>query len=1593
MTDSRTVKQRLEDARRDLLDLSLRNTLLNFRELSSSGVRIIDERSSEVFRILVGEGRAMSFLSAPEPKKNDERDPEQLYLSTVFSQPEEDSEESDDRHVDDKLQTPYSDAKLQRRLLNTYYKAKTHIEERGVNVLFLALGTLHWYEDAGSKSEHLAPLILVPVELYRTNVRARFKVRYTGAGVGSNRCLEVKLKLENGVDLPKLSEDEAIDVPGFLAGVSSALGELAKWQVSVDAIHLGFFSFAKLLMYEDLDSERWPSENKPHDHPLLSRVLGEGFRDEGLGPPADTSLDTVLGPEDIFQVLDADSSQTEAIATALAGQSMVIQGPPGTGKSQTITNLMAEAVMAGKKVLFVAEKMAALEVVKRRLVNHGLGDLVLELHSHNVNKKQVLEEIGRTLSLNEPSGEDRGLQAANAKQARDRLNAYARAVNAPIAPSGVSPFRAYGRFLVASRTLQKLQPPRIAYSGFERWSDEECNRRLAHINDLQGALARMGRPTDHPFWGSEAEVFVPTLDRGPVSESAGTALKRLLDFQMIVQSIAEFLQLPEPDSLDQADRYLSFLQSVMRLPNLGGIRVETSEWTAKSPEIQRAIGLGARIAVTRAEQGPRLMAEAWGRDVTSLKEMTAFYGGKWWRFLSSPYRRCRRELSGFWNGSLPSDHQVVLKALDAILLVEKLQTDLRQLDGLLASLFGDRGTAVDRDWAELSRISSFLQQTHEAVARHALPAQALAVLQRDATSHRGVAQLVEKASASRQALGDALQEALRTSKFPENVEISSWPFSILQPKLKGWHQSPARLHEMAVFNRESRELSALGLETLVRAAESWPEAASGLTDLFNQCRSAALIEAALRQRPEIAVFDGVRHASAIDRFRTADRKLIESNRIAIAHAHWEGLPDLVGAGQVGVLRHELQKKSRHRPIRQLMSDAGRAVQAAKPVFMMSPLSVAAFLPPDSVEFDLVLFDEASQVRPVDAFGALLRARQAVVVGDSKQLPPTAFFERRLEEEFDQDEETQDQTSDLESVLGLFLAKGAPQRMLRWHYRSRHESLIAVSNREFYDGGLMIFPSPDAEKEDLGLVFHHLPNCHYERGTGRSYNRDEAKVVAKAVMRHAKLCAHLSLGVAAFSQAQMQVILDEVELARRQDPSREDFFSSHPDEPFFVKNLENVQGDERDVIFISVGYGRTKEGFLAMSFGPLNRDGGERRLNVLITRARRRCEVFSNLKAQDIDISRARGPGVVALKRYLNYAELGSLDVPASPSNEAQSPFETEVARSLIGYGYTVDLQVGSAGFFIDLAVRDPAAPGRYLLGIECDGASYHSSRWARDRDRLRQEVLEGLGWKLHRIWSTDWFRDPDSELRRCLEAIEDCISGATGVQSTTASTSFQVPRKEVASIDHSQLGDLAEPVFTPYELASLTLGQQSPQDFAALPESHLAEKVKQVVDVEAPVHVDEVMSRIANAVGILRVGSRIRQTLDRAVTAAVRSGLIRRGKDDFLWRAASNEVKPRNRADLPNASRNFDVISSAEIQAAIVAEVERSHGIAVSAVAQVVCRRFGFGRSTENMQRRVNRVLAATIEIARLVERNGMVLLPAEPDGSGGPGASRRSPV
>ncbi|WP_132054534.1 DUF3320 domain-containing protein [Pseudocnuella soli] len=1540
------IRSRLQAARKELLDLGLRNPLINYRRLQSRGVQVVAERSADVFQLLVQDEKALFFV----PLKEGSTINELSSNSATFT--------------DNKLQTGEPEALLQKRLLQTYYAARTAIEEQGVNILYLALGMIHWKESERSSEVRRAPALLVPVALERTTARERFSLRYTLEDIGSNLSMEAKVKGEYGVQLPQLPEEEDWTIDTYLSSLEAALESLPGWKLERDEIELGFFSFGKFMIYHDLDEEHWPEGKNPVSHSVLQSLLHDGFNDGAPTFSENDFIDNVPPAQELFQVVDADSSQVLAMLAVHEGKNLVIQGPPGTGKSQTITNIIAHAIGQGKRVLFVAEKLAALEVVKRRLDALHLGEACLELHSHKANKKTLHAEMRRVLELGKPAVQHLQQQVSLLTSMRAELNEYCAAVNKEIQNSGLSTHDVSGLLLQLSEQTGGIALPRIAMHDWQRWDNVTAQEATATAAAIEARIRELGVPSANPFWGTKLRVMLPQ-QQDALCDAIGAAMEQNSKFTNLLHWVSESLGLHPPANREEAHKLASALELLSQNPGVAGLAVDDRSWIQQAPAISNWLVAGSRYDGLQKQYAGTFLSIAWTQDVLPIREEILAHGDQFFRFLNSGYKAAIKRLQSLLQTPLPKDKSIRLQLVHAIIEAQGLLPQVQQPKFDAANLYGKTWQGAESDWNQLQQQFRFLQEAHQQHAAGKLPADFFAVFANNIVGAKCAAmhqQLLQEINGHGRTIHSVAEKlALDESTLFGGQTFLAQPFNKQLEQLQYWLAHLPQIHGAVSWNNLADDANSKGLNALISAATHWEGAGRFLKLALQKSWWEFLLEQAMQNEPALRKFERNRHEELIQQFGKLDVLNLQLNRAKAALAHWEGMPEPEGGGQMQVLRTEFNKKSRHKPIRKLMGDAGLAIQAIKPVFMMSPLSIANFLPAGALDFDLVIFDEASQVRPVDALGAIIRGRQLVVVGDSKQLPPTSFFDALTGEP---DEDSDSITADMQSILGLCDAQGAPQRMLRWHYRSRHQSLIQVSNHEFYENKLVVFPAA-GQKQQAGLSFHHLPNSAYMRGTTRT-NPEEAKKVVLAILDHAQQHPKLSLGVAAFSTAQQQAIQDELEIQRKQHPEVEPFFSSHKEEPFFIKNLENVQGDERDVIFISIGYGRDETGNFSMSFGPLNADGGERRLNVLITRARLRCAVFSNLTSADIDLNRTQSAGIAALKRFLHFAQHGQMDLPAASGLPAQSPFEEAVADRLLQLGYKVHRQVGSEGFYIDLAIEDPEHSGRYLLGIECDGASYHSARSARDRDRLRQQVLEAMGWRMHRIWSTDWFRNPEQELRRVVNAIEQSWKQQLDVpeEDDLPATDTSLVREEVIE-EKNQL--------EPYEVAKLPTEIAS-KEVHLHPVGKMSRWVEMVVATESPVHEEEIVRRMVEAAGVTRIGPRIRDHIRLAIRFTEGSGRIER-KESFLWYAGHAAPPLRNRSALSAASKKFKYIAPEEIAGVLLKVVGDAVAIDPEAAFPLVAKALGFSRVTEEMRQDILKVIPSLVQADILLQEGAVITL------------------
>jgi very-short-patch-repair endonuclease len=767
------------------------------------------------------------------------------------------------------------------------------------------------------------------------------------------------------------------------------------------------------------------------------------------------------------------------------------------------------------------------------------------------------------------------------------------------------------------------------------------------------------------------------------------------------------------------------------------------------------------------------------------------------------------------------------------------------------------------------------------------------------------------------------------------------------------------------------------------------------------------LTAVITSRPVLERFSSLTHEQRVAEFRALDERVFLENRAALVGElrdrlqHQLRTPD--AAAGMPLLRRELAKQRAHAPLRKTLTEANATVRAIKPCWMMSPLTVAQYLRGDAPTFDVVIFDEASQLPVEDAVGAVMRGRQLVVVGDPKQLPPTNFFTASIgQTDVARGDDGTPIYEDAESILEEFMGAGLPMSRLKWHYRSAHESLITFSNVSFYDADLYTFPSVETGTDSAGVQFRFVDDGVYE---GKGLNLAEARRVADEVVRFAKEQLDRrergepaqSLGVGTFNLRQQLAIQDELEQRRRDDPSIEPFFDRGVPEPFFVKNLENIQGDERDTVFLSVTYAKGPDGKLRYNFGPLNGENGWRRLNVLTTRARRRMLVFSSMRGDEINAAATTSRGAQLLREFLRYAEHGRLDgTIASASAATESPFERDVLRELTLRGLTVVPQVGTAGYRIDLGVLDETTPGRFLCGIECDGVAYHSSETARDRDRLRQQVLEARGWTIHRVWSTDWFKDRRGQIDRLVALIEgDRRRGRESREAERAARERALAEAAVraeaeADARRAQAALVAAASVRPYVRPSAAAyavtpgeGRYAGDDLLTTSVGRLLGAVREVVDTEGPIHETDLMTRVAAMWGS-RAGSRIQARIAEVTRAAERDGLlVRRGP--FLWRRdGALTVRSRAGTRIP-AER----IAPEEYREAVRAVLASGHAFSRAQLTTEVRSVLGFARTGAALDETIGRAIDELLAAGVLGEASAGLCLRRAPDDGATSAASR----
>jgi very-short-patch-repair endonuclease len=1175
----------------------------------------------------------------------------------------------------------FTDADLRadaiRRVQAIYRKARELQEERGIRAAYLASGMARWDE---LFLEPAAPVLLRGLTIAPT------RARHDDFDLGLDEEAEVnpvllhKLATVFGAATEELAAERgdrliraltraaiAAEVPGF---------EIRPRQV------IGTFTYAKLPMVRDLEA----AGDLLGDSDVVAAIAGDIEAQELLNgdDAAEPALDA---PEQDYSVLDADSSQRSAIGAVLSGHSLVIHGPPGTGKSQTIANLIAALVARGRKVLFVAEKRAAIDAVLSRLKSVDLGEAVLDIHEGTRDRQRIARDLGDTLDLAQrtEAPEVAGLHRRLVDRQR-RLKENVAALHQVHQPWGLTPFEIQSALLglpKEAHTLVRLAAPELITAGrADRIRDEL--REFAHL----GGFAI--RPASTPWYGA----------RLPTTEAARHAcdLVARLSSHSIPMLVHHCRRAAEETGLRPPGSYREAAAIILLYASIAQTRATLDAGVYRADPERLAVACGEGTGLKFRER------HALRKQARAL-----------WRPTAGPA------------AAEPSKEELAAALTEAARQLAEWR-EVRTSDGLpmLPSAHGElAGLAAEVD-GQLSALRSYIR----------LPADPEPIL--------------EELAADRE---------------------TAWKLP--------------RLYELGTGFDESG-LGAL-LDELARR-QATPDLAAAA---FDQAWYTTILDRIRVADPRYAAHRGGALDEIASDFRVRDVQHLSANRARVRRAWAQQLREATDRHplQARVIRKQAALRRGHLPLRRLVDQAHDVLFALKPCWAASPLIVSQVLPAARL-FDVVIFDEASQIIPADAIPSIMRGHQIVVAGDDRQLPPTNFF-RQIGDESDEAAEDEDSLvsfgAGFESVLEA-LRPLLPTWPLAWHYRSRDERLVAFSNTHIYGGALTTFPGVLRDDCLRHVVVAQGP----EPGQEVSVTAEVEQVV-ELILEHARLRSHESLGVIALGIKHADRIDTALRGALAAHPGLEAFFAEDQPEPFFVKNLERVQGDERDAIILSIGYGKHPDGRMRYQWGPLLRDGGERRLNVAATRAKHRLTLVSSFSSHDIDPDRVTKAGARLLADYLEYASSGGTAVSASGADEL-NPFEADVRDRLAGFGITVVPQYGVGGYRIDFAAAHPQDPDRMVLAIEADGASYRQSGSVRDRDRLRGEHLQRLGWSFHRLWSTNWFYDAKAEVTKLRDAYDRAVAEADeAAPPQPAPPAPEPPRPEEPAAPPGQELDLSGP--------------------------------------------------------------------------------------------------------------------------------------------------------------------------------------------------------
>lgn len=1578
------TKQKLWE--RKLLDLSLRNNLLNLR-VTQNTIQIISI-SLNSFEDALADGDEFQVL----PKPNDWANP--LSISGVYqavnqSDPIVDLLKHEIAHK--RLRSYLTEGELSSALTKLYRSSRVSLEENGANTLYLALGFLKWYETPKSELPRYAPLLLLPVEIIRKSAQKGYVIRSREEETLMNITLLEMLRQDFGIvitGLDELPRDESgVDVKRIFNIVRQGIMAQTRWDVEEEAF-LGTFSFNKFIMWNDIHNN---ADKLKENKIVASLISGKMEWETSETLVLESNLDREYLPSDIALPISADSSQLEAICAAVQDKSFVLHGPPGTGKSQTITNIIANALYQGKKVLFVAEKMAALSVVQKRLTDIGLDPFCLELHSNKSKKSTILEQLQKTTEVIKKSSPlEYQAEAERLHTLRTELNEYVESLHKQH-QSGFSLFDCFTGYAQLNGASDCITLEERFLDGL---NSDKFVEYTEIVEELQNVGSLCGHPSGHPL----AEIKTTSYSQQAKANAFELISSYIRLLIQLDQSHKELRKLLKMDvSIYSREQDLAATQLSKELLGLPDTPAEIMSAGNVENTLGNIIEL-SRHGIKRDSYRQELLNDF----NKGILQFDAEHGLATWNSASAKWflpkwleqNKVLKSLNPM-SKSGKANKQNVISCLEKLILYKQEQEILDENTPMLSKTLDFLWNSGNSDWAKLIQLCEAVIRTHQFTV--SLTGDPLLAMQ--IRTNLSV-QLSEGSRAYLEVNGKILQTFIgindriketetRLSEllgisFSDNEDKNFDWIEIWKQKAQKWNENLDSLRDWTSWNLVVGKCLKFDLEPVVSTYKSGKLKNEEVVNSFKKALYRQCSERIISHDPQLSAFNGKLFENKIRKFKEKSKYFEELTKAELYSKLASSIPSFTKeasqSSEIGILQRAIRSKGRGMSVRKLFDLIPNLLPRMCPCMLMSPISVAQYFDVDHSKFDLVVFDEASQMPTCEAVGAIARGKNVIVVGDPKQMPPTSFFSTSNFDEENAEKE------DLESILDDCLALSIPSKHLLWHYRSKHESLIAFSNSNYYDNKLMTFPSPDDIATKVNNI--HVPGF-YDRGKTRQ-NKFEAAAIVEEVLRRLTdpVLSQRSIGIVTFSSTQQNLIDDLLTEAFVKNPEME-LVAKQLNEEIFIKNLENVQGDERDVILFSMGYGPDKDGKISLNFGPLNRDGGWRRLNVAVSRARYEMKVYSTLRSDQIDITRTASEGVAGIKAFLEYSEKGKMVLTQKNYIRKAKPnsFEKLVAEEIQKSGYIVHTDIGCSGYRIDIGVVNPENPSEYILGILTDGENYKSAKTAKDREVVRMEVLRLLGWNIYKLWSPDWWDNSQKVLQDILVSIKEAQKpkekGQTIVEPGIPAVKSSEPKTdqfaEIKLQGITQHVIEANQKYIEYKVCSLHLTSLAFSDefFDSRRMQKILNQIDQVVQNEAPISQTLLSKRILTAWGITRLGVRLNDYLESLYTQLSlrynhQNGIFFYWKQDQnpelykTFRIPMNEAQKRNAEDLPRE----------EIAAGVIEILTNQISLPEDDLIKETARLFGYARIGTNVDQAMRQGIEYALKSEMIQKNSDRLVLP-----------------